>query len=411
MKGFKTIFLKEFKRVFTDTRMLFAMFIPGILIFVIYSCMGSIMKGTILKSSIKDSTFNIAYTDNYSSDNTKEAKLIKSFIDSTKADVESHNSVNKTKISYKELSQEDKESTIESYKSKVLEHEYDVLIVFTDLFDDKVASGSEAASNRVITYYDGSIEKSNFAYQILTNLVPITYNNYSLNVDESHQPIQPNLSNKDFTMNKLTSFILPMLTISLLYSTVITIVPETIAGEKERQTLAALLLTPTKRSEILLGKIVNLSIATIASGIVSFAGLLTSLPKLMGVNTAMSLSFSFGDIILLLFLILTTLILLLSFGTLISCFAKTTKEANSYLGPLTVLFMALALVPLFMNSSATWLSFVPIVNLSSCMVNLISYGSMNVFTVVLTLASNILFASLMIFVTTRLFNKEKFIIR
>ena len=36
MKNIKTVFLKELKRFFTDPRMLIALFLPGILIFIVY---------------------------------------------------------------------------------------------------------------------------------------------------------------------------------------------------------------------------------------------------------------------------------------------------------------------------------------------------------------------------------------
>ena len=37
MKNIKTIFLKELKRYFTEPRMLAALYLPGIIIFLVYS--------------------------------------------------------------------------------------------------------------------------------------------------------------------------------------------------------------------------------------------------------------------------------------------------------------------------------------------------------------------------------------
>ena len=44
MKEMWTIVKKELKRFFTDYRILVSLFLPGILIFVVYSLMGSFMS-------------------------------------------------------------------------------------------------------------------------------------------------------------------------------------------------------------------------------------------------------------------------------------------------------------------------------------------------------------------------------
>jgi sodium transport system permease protein len=195
-----------------------------------------------------------------------------------------------------------------------------------------------------------------------------------------------------------------MVTVSLLYSTILTLVPESIAGEKERGTLASLLLTPAKRTSIVSGKILALTVAAIASGCVSFIGLLSSLPKMVG---GMQLNLHPLAVLTLFFVVATTLVLLVAFGLTISCFAKSTKEAASYLGPLTTVFIVLAIVPALTGVKGLAYGFIPIINLSMCMSEIVTLGTINISLLGLTILSNVVFTALLIFITTKLFKKEK----
>jgi sodium transport system permease protein len=72
-----------------------------------------------------------------------------------------------------------------------------------------------------------------------------------------------------------------MLIIMFLFSGAMSIGPDSIAGEKERGTIATLLVTPVKRSEIAIGKVMSLSIISLFSATSSFIGIMLSLPKLL----------------------------------------------------------------------------------------------------------------------------------
>jgi len=66
-------------------------------------------------------------------------------------------------------------------------------------------------------------------------------------------------------MGKIIASLLPMLMIMFLFSGAMSIGPESIAGEKERGTIATLLVTPVKRKEIAIGKILALSVLSLIS--------------------------------------------------------------------------------------------------------------------------------------------------
>lgn len=399
MKNIFTIFFKEMRRIFTDKRMLLALFVPGIMIFIIYTLMGNLMNSQLFNTKINDTTYKIVYTDNYSSNTDSLPKLISYFdlyLESAKDDVEKGNKVEKTIISSAE---------VDDFKQKLIDDEYHILIEFTDNFENNI--GSSLERNNVSLFYNGSNEVSSYLYGLFNQMIPEVYNDYTVNVDSTGLPVNPNLVEDDFILKKVMAFVLPMVTISLLYSTILTLVPETISGEKERGTLSILLLTPVKRSNIVLGKVLALTVAAVAAGSVSFIGLLTSLPKMVG---GMTLSISFLNMLLLFLLITSTLVLLVTFGTMVSCFAKTIKEASSYLGPFTMVFITLAILPGLLGMNNIGYAFVPIINLCVCMSNIVSFGTVAAEFLLLTILTNILFTALIVYITTILFKKERVVI-
>ena len=77
MKRIWAIAKKEFRRYFTDPRMLAALFLPGILIFLIYTALGNFVQGVDIGSVEPDYSYRIAYSDNYGSE--EEPALLTAF--------------------------------------------------------------------------------------------------------------------------------------------------------------------------------------------------------------------------------------------------------------------------------------------------------------------------------------------
>ena len=103
--------------------------------------------------------------------------------------------------------------------------------------------------------------------------------------------------------------LLPFLIIVLLFSSCLSIASESIAGEKERGTIATLLITPVKRSSIALGKIFAISVTAFVGAIANFIGLVAALPKLVaGANLSMSM-YNVGSYVGLLLIIATIIII------------------------------------------------------------------------------------------------------
>jgi len=397
MKNSKVIFFKEMKRIFTDRRMLLALFLPGILIFFLYSFMGEFMNSKVFVTEIKDTTYQIAYTENYTTNPDSDSPILLTALDAYIKEKEPTNTFEATKI---------KVSEVEEYKTKLENSEIDLLITYTDNFETLVYTDPSAKlDNSVCLFYNGKTAVSSSLYTNVNSLVATCYNNYLVNIVNGEY-LKPNVSEEEYTLKKVMAFIFPMITVSMLCSSALSICPETIAGEKERGTLTSILLTPIERKEFVFGKVSALVIVAIAGGMTSFMGIILSLPKMFN---GLALAIDPGMIIGTLLIIVSMMMFFVSFGVLISTLSNSIKEANSFLGPLSGLFMALALVPSFVGTNIGF-SFIPVLNLSNALSAMINGGQGMYLYFIFAILSNILFTGLFIFLTTKLFKKEQVIL-
>ena len=171
--------------------------------------------------------------------------------------------------------------------------------------------------------------------------------------------------------------LLPLLLMTFLFSGCMSIAPEAIAGEKERGTIATLLVTPMKRSALALGKIFSLSAIALLAGLSSFLGTMLSLPNLMGgADSGMDASvYVLSDYLLLLCVILTTVLVLVALMSIISAYAKNIKEAGTANAPLMIVSMGVSLSTMFGGDGAKSLGVfcIPLYNSVQCMHGIFSF--------------------------------------
>jgi sodium transport system permease protein len=209
---------------------------------------------------------------------------------------------------------------------------------------------------------------------------------------------------------EIFSMMLPMLMLVFMFSGCMGIAPESIAGEKERGTIATLLATPIKRRELAIGKIISLSTLALLSGMSSFIGTMLALPKLMGLdaggmNTAV---YTIVDYALLLLVILSTILIFISLISVVSAFSKTVKEATTSIMPLMIIVMLIGITAMFGDgapTNAAWY-LVPVYNSVQCMIGIFSFSYAPAH-IIVTLAANAVVSVVFMYVLTRLFNSEK----
>lgn len=189
---------------------------------------------------------------------------------------------------------------------------------------------------------------------------------------------------------------------------------DTTAGEKERRTLEALLTMPATRTEIVVGKFLIAVLIALLSSALAILGMSAGAILLLGAageSSTPSLSISAGNLLL---IGLATLVLAMTSASLemmISIFARSFKEAQNLLSPLTIIVVVPAIAMQYM-SEPTLRSFAvaPIFNamliIRDALLNRVSATS-----VVLQFASAFVYMILALAIAIKIFNSEKAMIR
>jgi ABC-type Na+ efflux pump permease subunit len=127
---------------------------------------------------------------------------------------------------------------------------------------------------------------------------------------------------------------------------------DTTAGEKERKTLEALLTMPATRTEIVLGKFLIAVLIALLSSVLAILGMLAGVlffSGAIGESSALGLSISMGNLLL---IGLATLVLAMTSASLemmISIFARSFKEAQNFLSPLSIVVVVPAIAMQYMS--------------------------------------------------------------
>lgn len=382
-----TIIKKEFARFFGDKRMVFtAVLMPGLLIYVMYSFMGSSL--TDMATVEDDYTYRISVVN-----------MPQMF-----AEVQNMENLNLEMV---------EASEIEAKKELIKDEELDLLAVFPENFDQDVAeypSGvtSQPAPN-IELYYNSSSTESSEAYQMITGICEQTEAVLANKFDICAGETQYDLATEEDMSAMFMGMLLPMLILTFLFSGCLGIAAESIAGEKERGTIATLLVTPMKRSELAMGKLISLSAIGLLSGCSSFLGTMLALPKLMGgAVEEFKIAYEMVDYIWLFGVILSTTFVIVGLISVISAFTKSVKEASTATTPLMLLVVVLGLSSMMGGGVPEELQFylIPIYNSVQCMTGIFNmeYSAMNV---VVAIAANLVFSGVLVAVLTKIFDSER----
>lgn len=383
MKNIWTIMKKEFSRFFKDKRLVLALVLPGILIYLIYSFLGN---GIFSKLGGTDENYVYQiYT----------ANMPEAFQEPfSKTD----------KIELHAISSEEANAV----KDKVADKDTDLLVVFPDDFEEAyeaVKNGTSETYPQVQLYYNTTRTEGSQAYALFSTLI----SEFQQEVNPYFLAVPQDLATAKDTTGMIFSMIAPMLVLMFLFSGCMAVAPESIAGEKERGTFATMLVTPVKRSHIAVGKIISLSVLSLISGLCSFLGLILSLPKLMGGMEGVSASvYSAGSYLMLLGIILSSVLVIVSLISVVSALAKSVKEATNMIGPLMILVMLLGVSTMF--SSGAGGSFfwylIPLYNSARAMSGIFSFAASPV-AVFITIGANVAAALLLAFALAKMFDNEK----
>lgn len=383
--GILTIMKKELARFFGDKRTVAGVLLPGVMIYVLYSFMGTAMG----------SVFGVEEDYVPSIQAVRLPQSIAALADSAGMALT-----------------EGEEAGLPAAMDQVAGQELDLLAVFPEDFDQAVADYSVASGEpapHVEVYYSSVSTASQSAYMAFTGLLDsyesLLANKFDVNAGEGVY----DLATAEESTGALFAMLMPMLLLMFLYSGCSAVAPESIAGEKERGTIATMLVTPIRRSDIAVGKILALAAITVLSGASSTLGTILSLPNLMGGAAGEMDANIYGvrDYLFLAAVILSTVLLLVTLVALLSAFAKTVKEAQTYAVPLMILVMVLGITGMFGGGASQNLAVyaIPLYNSVQCIVGIFSFSLLGQ-AVALTAAVNGAATLLGVFVLTRMFNSE-----
>lgn len=387
------VFKKELTRFFGDKRLLFTtVLLPGLIIFVMYSVMGQAMTSSF---STTDSTFNIAVVN----------------MPSTVKDSFKSNRYNITNL---------QTDDIDSVREKISNKSYQLCLVFPEDFDEILLNYSAAKSEdnipNVEIYYNSSDIQSSNAYGevvgILGDIEEEVSNVFDINHLDSDEENTYDVATDEEASGMLFAMILPMILMTMMYTSCVSFAVESIAGEKERGTIASLLITPTPRNQIILGKVLALSVMALLSGLSSFIGTMLSMPMLVGtmedaVGGISAEYYVFSDYLWLILIILSTIILFVTLISVLSTLAKTVKEASSLVMPLMIVVMLVSFGSMYgteAKSEIYWYM-IPVYNAVQSMVGIFSFDASPI-NMGVTLWVNLLLSSVGLFALTKMFNNE-----
>lgn len=381
---------KELDRFFRDGAMVIAtVLLPGLLIYIMYSFMGSALANQF--DTAEDYQFTVAAVELPVS--------VKTMLPETLYDVDPIVSSDE----------------VEACKAAIQAKELDALLVFPADFEAAVAnppSPERSAPPQVEIYYNSARTESSSAYQALYETLN-QYESALANVFDVNAGGGYDLASEKDATGSIFSSMLPMLLMIFLFSGCMSVAPEAIAGEKERGTIATILVTPTKRSELAVGKIFALSIIALLSGASSTLGTMLSLPKLMGgVETMSAAYYTAADYLVLAAVILSTVLLLVALISIISAYAKTIKEAQTSVMPLMIVVIFLGVTAMFGSGAKSQLAYycIPLYNSVQAMVGIFSFEMIPA-AVALTVGVNLACTVIASFVLTRMFNSETIMFR
>ena len=377
------IIRKEFNRFFTDRRLVMtAIILPGLMIYLLYSFMGSAMSDMY---SVEDDFAPTVYAVNAPASIAALAQ--------------------EAGMTLTDVSPQEEEGV----RTQIVDKQAELLAVFPADFDAQVAAYAPGAGEapNIELYYNSTDADSSQAHAMFAALLD-GYESSLVNKFDVNRGVDADLASERDTAGQIFSSMLPLLMMVFLFSGCMAVAPESIAGEKERGSIATLLVTPLGRGELAMGKVISLGCISLLSGASSFLGTMLSLPKLMGAGDVAleAAAYGAGDYAALFAVIASTVLLLTGMIAVLSAFAKTVKEASMLVMPLMIVSMLVGVTSMFgdVHAQLGWYC-IPLYNSVQCMSGVLAFSA-SAAAVGVTVAVNLALAACMTLILRRLFNSE-----
>lgn len=411
MKNIGIVMRKELYRVFSDKKMIFGLFImPALVVVGLYLLMG-VMVASMMADWEEHEPTLLIYQAPVSFQNYIQHRRVQDDSGSYKINDTIYHIVWTAK-----------EQEVEAGKEQIYSGDLDLLLTFPQDFDVQIEEytiGGEIPD--VQTYYNPSEDYSDNARTDVLNGILEPYRKYLLqervgaleqlevfSIDKRNEDSV--IQNDNKAQGKLFGAIIPYMITILLFAGAMNLGADSFAGEKERGTMAALLMTPVKRSVIVYGKLFALMILSGLSALIYGGAMIFAMPLLyrtLGSMMGQDLNFPPSQMFMMLTLIVTLVFLYVALIALCSTFARNTKEGGTFITPVYMIVMVIGVLTMFKGEDIKNLQYlIPLYGPTMALKNVFTFDITTigfVFAILSNLGTGALFA----WITSRLFHNEK----
>jgi len=204
--------------------------------------------------------------------------------------------------------------------------------------------------------------------------------------------------------------IIPMFLILAAFTTSMQLATDSTAGERERGSLEPLLLNPVPRSHLVAGKWLAATVAALAGMIATLLITSVVLSRLPLEDLGVRFHMGRSDLLLLITAIAPIALLAPAIQIYLACFAKSFKEAQSYMG---FLVFAVTIPGVLSNfypiTNQPWLHPIPILGQYAAALDILGGKPPSALGLVAAGVASLLIVGLFLSLATRLFSDEKII--
>lgn len=401
MNGVKAIIAKELRRVFFDKKMVFSLFVlPAILVIGIYFLIGQLVSGML--DDVEEHKA-VVYVQN-------APQEVKAIIAATEYD-------KSVDLSYLEVG-----ASVTEVEADILSGEADILVIFENQFMENARNYANAGDkmpkltvcyNTTGNYSSAAANAFNDTILSVLETQMLTERFGNLELLTVFQTEAKIIVDEDKANGEFIAMLLPYFITFMLFVGAMSLGVDAIAGEKERGTMASMLLSPIKRQEIVLGKLASLAILSAISAIVYAGSMLVAMPMMTdsfapGEEIPISVNFSVLQIVQLFVIMIVMVYLYVAVVAFVAVIAKSSKEATSYVSPIYIVVMLCGLMTLYSGGTEKSLGTfaVPVYGNALAIQNLLT-NDLTMEQFMLSVGGTLFFGIVFTVLLTKAFNSEK----
>lgn len=408
LKDSMIILKKELRRIFTDRRLLFMLVVlPLVMLPLMYSFMGRANRSR--QSDIAQYSSRIAVL--VPGDSEVAAGHIVEAMEEMNAQL--------FFIGPGEL---------DSAQVQITGKDLELLVVFPSGMD----TDQEVFSFDLTAYYNSTADYSEFALEQFTVMLSILNDSFveqrileqglspdmlsAYTVNVSSEPGTVDLAGEGSLMGKIIGMMVPFFIIIYLFANAMKVGLDSVAGEKERGTLAVLLVNQVGRLSIVLGKTMSVMTAAIVGAVSSAIGLKIASRYLIDLvssngETVADYTMNTMDFVQFGILVIPLAVLISSIVLLVSTFARNVKEGQGMIMPVYLLIMVMGMTTMQSGDIApSWMRLTPIFNTLAALKDIFMktavWGD-----ILFATGTSLFLSAIFVFITLRMFNNERILFR